>query len=144
MKLGEEAFPQIIQNIKWARNLGQLVDLSCVVVRDNLEEIPALLKLAEELDCHGVYLRTLIPGDYYASMFPNKAELGCAASMEPSALRRACRCRSAALAHTCVKVYGSPDQWGGKAAKRKSPSQYDIRGIARFATLRSTDCLLQR
>jgi hypothetical protein len=64
MGLGEKAFDRIIEAIRWAKSQGRIVDLSMVVVRRNLAEIPDFLRLADELGVHAVYLRSLIPGNY--------------------------------------------------------------------------------
>lgn len=125
MKLGEDAFPKIVESIRWARSKGRIVDISCVVVRENLAEIPDLLRLAEELGAHGVYLRTLIPGDYYAVMFPNPEDFkSLPAWSHPDIAYWQERAREA-IAETSVEVYGDPDQWSVPLHSAELPANTD-------------------
>lgn len=129
MRLGEDALPQIVESVRWARQLGRMVDLSFVVVRDNIHEIPEFIRLAEELGCHGVYLRTLIPGDYYAAMFPNKEEfLGLPAWSHPQCAYWQDQAREA-IAKTSINVYGDPDQWHVRLQSADLPPNTEYKAL---------------
>jgi glutamate-1-semialdehyde aminotransferase/MoaA/NifB/PqqE/SkfB family radical SAM enzyme len=112
MRLGPGAFDRIVESIRHARSVGRIVDLSLFVARENIAEIPAFIALAEELDVHGIYFRTLIPGDYYISLFAGDRDLETLvpwahpdfACLQANAV--------AAIAQAKVKIYGDPSQWG--------------------------------
>jgi pyruvate-formate lyase-activating enzyme len=110
MGLGEKAFDRIIESIRWARSLGRIVDLSMVVVRQNLPEIPDFLRLADELGIHEVYLRSLRPDDYSVT-FPDPERFKAyPAWSHPEVAYWQDRAREA-IGKVKVKVYGEPDQW---------------------------------
>jgi pyruvate-formate lyase-activating enzyme len=110
MGLGEKAFDRIIESVRWARSQGQIVDLSMVVVRQNLPEIPDFLRLADELGIHAVYLRSLIPANYSLT-FPDPENFKAyPAWSHPEVAYWQDRAREA-IGKVNVKVYGDPDQW---------------------------------
>lgn len=112
MKLGPTAFDRVVESVRWARTMGRIVDLSMFVARENIAEIPAFIALAEELDVHGIYFRTLIPGDYYISLFAGEAELETLVPWAHPDFARLQRDAVAAIAGAKVKIYGDPSQWG--------------------------------
>lgn len=112
MRLGEGAFDQIVESARWARSIGRNVEFSMVVLRDNIDQVPALLKLSEELGVSGVYLRTLIPGNFYAARFDDEATFeSYAAWGHPDFERLRLEAREA-IDRTSVQVYTDTDQWG--------------------------------
>ncbi len=125
MQLGENALPQIIESIRRVIANGRIVDLSLVVVHDNLEEIPAFLELAEDLGVHGVYLRTLIPGDYYAAMFPEEEKFLSLPAWSHPDIEYWKERASDAIAKTTVQVYGDPGQWGIRLQSAALPANTD-------------------
>jgi hypothetical protein len=74
MGLGHDAFPGIVESLKRlvaARNYRRalnpgkldeiLVNISCVVLSQNIREIPRFIALGNELDVNSIWLRTLLP-----------------------------------------------------------------------------------
>ena len=66
--------PGSFESARWARSSRpqrRILDGgACVTI---LDQVPALLRLSEELGVSGVYLRTLIPGNFYAARFDDEA-----------------------------------------------------------------------
>jgi MoaA/NifB/PqqE/SkfB family radical SAM enzyme len=110
MGLGEKAFDRIIESIRWATSQGRIVDLSMVVVRQNLPEIPDFLRLADDLGIHAVYLRSLIPADYSLT-FPDPEKFKAfPAWSHPEVGHWQDRARDT-IDKVKVNVYGDPNQW---------------------------------
>jgi hypothetical protein len=110
MRLGADAFERIIKSIRWARSQGRTVDLSMVVVRQNLPEIPDFLRLADELGIHAVFFRSLIPGDYSLTFPDGKTFDSYPAWSHPEVAHWQERAREM-IGEVKVKVFGDPDQW---------------------------------
>lgn len=119
MRLGEGAFDQIIESARWARSIGRNVEFSMVVLRDNLDQVPALLRLSEELGVSGVYLRTLIPGNFYAARFDDEATFDSYAAWGHPDFERLREEAREAIARTSVQVYTDTDQWGVRLQSAK-------------------------
>jgi len=110
MGLGEKAFDRIIESIRWAKSQGRIVDLSMVVLRQNLPEIPDFLRLADELEVNAVYLRSLIPGNYALTFPDSEAFKAYPAWSHPEVAYWQDRARES-IEKVKVQVFGDPDQW---------------------------------
>lgn len=125
MRLGEDSFPRILESISWARSIGKIVDLSIVVVRENLEEIPVFLRMAEDMGAHGVYLRTLIPGDYYSAMFPNPQDFHSLPAWSHPEIELWQERARETIRDLKIEVYGDPDQWHLPMQSAEMPANTD-------------------
>lgn len=61
MRLGEDAFPKILDSIRYLRSMQRFVSASFVVTADSLAEVPEFLELCASLDVNEVYIRTMNP-----------------------------------------------------------------------------------
>ncbi len=121
MRLGPGAFDRIVESIRHARSVGRIVDLSLFVARENIAEIPDFIALAEELDVHGIYFRTLIPGDYYISLFAQDRDIETLVPWAHPDFARLQADAVAAISQAKVKIYGDPSQWGLKLQSATLP-----------------------
>ena len=121
MRLGEESLPRILASLRWARSINRHVSLSLVVVQENLAEIPQFIKIAEDLGASAIYLRTLIPGDYYTAMFPNPADFAGLPPWNHPDFERLQEAAQKAIAYTSVPVNGDPTQWGLRLQSAELP-----------------------
>jgi MoaA/NifB/PqqE/SkfB family radical SAM enzyme len=141
MGLGEQAFGRIVESIRWARSRGRMVDLSMVVVRQNLAEIPDFLRLADDLGIHAVYLRSLIPGDHYAVRFPDpKTFTTFPAWSHPEIAQWQDRAREA-IGKARVQVFGDPDQWSVPLHSATLPPNTDRASL--LASIRNEPSLIR-
>ncbi|MDF1664083.1 MAG: radical SAM/SPASM domain-containing protein [Planctomycetota bacterium] len=121
MGLGPDAFERAINGIKKLiakREAGApiLVNISLVVVKQNLPELVDFVKLGNELGVNNIYIRTLMASESYAIPGLNYHTLSPGDHTEFDALAQSAK---DAIAASAVPVESDPKSWGVPLFKEK-------------------------
>ncbi len=149
MGLGPDTFSRILETVRWLRSENHHVDLSFVVVRGNLEELPAFISLGEELRVNGLYVRTLNPGGYnYALLHQNPYDFEKLPPYRHPEFAHWLECGKAAIQEACIPVYANPEQWGVVLHSASLPTDVDWATARRVhaaqpALVRTKGCTLR-
>lgn len=121
MGLGPDAFERAITGIKKLiarREAGApiMVNISLVVVKQNLQELAAFVKLGNDLAVNNIYIRTLMASESYAIPGLNYHTLSPRDHSDFNELSKAAR---DAIAASEVPVESDPNSWGVPLFKDK-------------------------
>jgi MoaA/NifB/PqqE/SkfB family radical SAM enzyme len=108
MRLGPDALPGIVRAIGRLKDAGRYVSVSFVVTTDSLAEVPAFLRICEDVGADLVYLRTPTPLGAGSVAWDRYAEL--APSLHPD-FERLHAAALEAIARARVPVDAVPEQW---------------------------------